>query len=100
MDAVSIIGEVSLLWRDTDRYDGDVVLFSLDTDEPLALNTFEVAGALATLAEKRGVEEGVRVRVDCRWETVEVVNVDTGETSDGARAVVIDVVVLTDARRP
>ena len=36
----------------------------------------------------------MRVRVDCRAETIEVVNVENGETSDEDRAVVVDVVVL------
>jgi hypothetical protein len=38
----------------------------------------------------------MRVRVDLRSETVEVVNQETGETEDRARPVVVDVVVLVE----
>ena len=90
----SITGEISLLWQDVDPYDGDVILMSLDTDEPLRMNTFEIRGELAGRLKDGALEEGMRVRVDCRAETVEVVNVETGETSDEESAVVVDVVVL------
>jgi hypothetical protein len=91
----SITGEISLLWQDVDPYRGDVILISLDTDEPLELNTFEIRGELAGRLKDGVLEEGMRVRVDCRAETVEVVNLETGETSDEEGAVVVDVVVLT-----
>ena len=90
----SITGEISLLWQDVDPYEGDVILMSLDTDEPLRMNTFEIRGDLAGRLKDGALEEGMRVRVDCRAETVEVVNVETGETSDEESAVVVDVVVL------
>ena len=93
MGAVSITGEISLVWHDNDPYGGEVLLISLDTDEPLAMNTFEVGGPLAERLS--GVlEEGLRVRVDCRSETVEVVNIENGETSDKDQPVVVDLVVL------
>ena len=94
--AHSVTGEISLLWRDVHPYEGDVLLLSLDVDDPSDQNTFEVRGPLvARLGD--ALEEGMRVRVDCRAETVEVVNVENGETSDALRAVVLDVVVLSPA---
>lgn len=90
----SITGEVSLLWQDVDPYAGDVILMTLDPDEPLQMDTFEIRGDLALRLKDGALEEGMRVRVDCRAETVEVVNLETGETSDEDRAVVVDVVVL------
>jgi hypothetical protein len=93
---VSITGEVSLLWQDTDRYQGDVLLMSLDTDVPLAPNTFEIAGPLAERLKDGVLAEGMRVRVECRSETIEVVNLENGETSDEERPVVVDVVLLND----
>lgn len=90
----SITGEISLLWHDIDPYEGDVILMSLDTDEPMRMNTFEIRGELAGRLKERALEEGMRVRVECRAETVEVVNVETGDTSDEESAVVLDVVVL------
>jgi hypothetical protein len=90
----SITGEVSLLWQEVDPYRGDVILMSLDTDDPLRLNTFEIRGELAGRLKDGALAEGMRVRVDCRAETVEVVNLETGETSDETSAVVVDVVVL------
>jgi hypothetical protein len=90
----SITGEISLLWQDVDPYHGDVILMSLDTDEPMRMNTFEIHGALAARLKDGVLEEGMRVRVDCRAETVEIVNVENGETSDEESAVVLDVVVL------
>jgi hypothetical protein len=91
---VSITGEVSLLWQDIDPYQGDVLLMSLDTDVPLAPNTFEIAGPLAERLKDGVLAEGMRVRVECRSETVEVVNVENGETSDEERPVVVDIVLL------
>jgi hypothetical protein len=92
-DGVPITGEISVLWRDVHRYDGDVLLISLDTDEPLAQNAFEIRGALA---QRLGgvLQEGMRVSVHWRAEVIEVVNQETGETSDEAHAVVVDVRVL------
>jgi hypothetical protein len=92
----SITGEVSLLWRERDRYDGEVLLLTLDPDDPLAQSTFEVRGALAGRLDEDALSEGMRVRVDLRSETVEVVNQETGETEDRARPVVVDVVVLVE----
>ena len=94
MAGQSITGEISLLWHDVDPYRGDVILLSLDTDEPMRMNTFEIRGELAGRLKDGALEEGMRVRVDCRAETVEVVNLETGETSDETSAVVVDVVVL------
>jgi hypothetical protein len=91
---ISIVGEISLLWQDVDAYAGDVLLMSLDTDVPLEMNTFEIRGELALRLKDGVLEEGMRVRVDCRPETIEMVNVDTGETTDEERPVVVDVVVL------
>jgi hypothetical protein len=90
----SIDGEISLLWQDVDPYQGDVILMSLDTDEPLRMNTFEISGELAARLKDGVLEEGMRVRVHCRAETIEVVNVETGETSDEDVPVVVDVTVL------
>ena len=95
-DIVSISGEVSLLYEDVDRDGGDVILMSLDPDEVLAFNTFEVRGPLASRLKDDALAEGMRVRVDCRSETIEVVNLDTGETRDEERPVVVDVVLLEE----
>jgi hypothetical protein len=92
----SITGEISLLWQDVDPYVGDVILLSLDTDEPMRMNTFEIRGPLAERLKDGVLAEGMRVRVECRAETVEVVNLENGETSDEDVAVVLDVVVLGD----
>jgi hypothetical protein len=92
----SITGAISLLWQDVDPYAGDVILMSLDTDEAMRLNTFEIRGDLAQRLKDGVLREGMRVRVDCRAEIVEVVNMENGETSDEDRAVVLDVVVLGD----
>ena len=94
MATVSITGEVSLLWQDLDRYQGDVLLMSLDTDEPLQPNTFEIAGPLAQRLKDGVLAEGMRVRVECRSETIEVVNVENGETTDEERPVVVDIILL------
>ena len=40
------------------------------------------------------IEEGMRVRVECRSEVDEMINVENGETTDEDRALVVDVVVL------
>lgn len=94
MAGQSITGEISLLWQDVDPYAGDVLLLTLDTDEPMRMNTFEIRGDLAARLKDGLLEEGMRVRVDCRAETIEMVNLENGETSDEDRAVVVDVVVL------
>ncbi len=94
MTGESITGEISLLWQDVDPYAGDVLLLTLDTDEPMRMNTFEITGELATRLKDGVIAEGMRVRVDCRAETIEMVNLENGETSDEDRAVVLDVVVL------
>lgn len=94
MSGESITGEVTLLWEEVDPYEGRVILITLDTDEPMRLDTFEIRGEVAGRLPAGALAEGMRVRVDCRAETVEVVNVENGETSDEARAVVVDVVVL------
>ncbi len=94
MTGESITGEISLLWQDVDPYAGDVLLLTLDTDEPMRMNTFEITGELATRLKDGVIAEGMRVRVDCRPETIEMVNPENGETSDEDRAVVLDVVVL------
>ncbi|MGD9572070.1 MAG: hypothetical protein AB7V62_09310 [Thermoleophilia bacterium] len=96
MTGQSITGEISLLWQDVDPYAGDVLLLTLDTDEPLRLNTFEISGELAARLKDGVIAEGMRVRVDCRPETIEMVNLENGETSDEDRAIVVDVVVLGD----
>jgi hypothetical protein len=90
----SVTGEISLLWEDVDPYAGRVILITLDTDEPMRLDTFEIRGEVAGRLAGGALAEGMRVRVDHRSETVEVVNLENGETSDEARAVVLDVVVL------
>ncbi len=94
MSALSITGEVSLLWQETDPYRGEVLLVSLDTDVPLQPNTFEIEGDLAERLKDGVLGEGMRVRVECRAETIEMVNAETGETSDEERPVVVDLVVL------
>ena len=94
MSTESITGEISLLWQDVDPYHGDVLLMSLDTDEPMRINTFEIAGELAVRLKDGALEEGMRVRVECRRETIEMINVENGETTDEDRALVVDVVVL------
>jgi hypothetical protein len=91
---VSITGEISLLYEEVDRYGVDVILLTLDPDELLAFNTFEVRGEVAARLKDGVLAEGMRVRVDCRAETVEVVNLENGETYDELRPVVVDVVVL------
>ena len=92
--AISVYGEIMLLWQDVHPYEGDVLLLTLDTDEVLAMNTFELRGDLAQQYKDGALEEGMRVRVDCRPEVIEMVNFDTGETSDEDAAVVIGIEVL------
>lgn len=94
MSDESITGEISLLWQDVDPYAGDVLLMSLDTDEPMRMNTFEIRGELAVRLKDGVIEEGMRVRVECRREVVEIINIENGETSDEDVAHVVDVVVL------
>jgi hypothetical protein len=89
-----ITGEISLLFEDHDAYRGNVLLLSLDTDEVLELNTFEITGPLAGRLMGGVLEEGMRVRVECTSDTMEVVSPDTGETHDKTTAVVVDVVVI------
>ena len=91
---VSITGEISLLWRDVDPYHGDVILLTLDTDETLAMNTFELKGDLARRFPEGSMEEGDRVCIECVPDTIEVINQETGETSDEQVAVVADVRIL------
>jgi hypothetical protein len=91
---VSFTGEISLLWQDVDPYQGDVLLLNIDPDERLVMDTFELRGALASRFKDGVLCEGMRVRIECDTDTIEVVNVETGETSDEERPVVVDVVVL------
>lgn len=93
-EIVSITGEVSLLWRDVDPYHGDVILLTLDTDDTLAMNTFELKGELARRFPEGTLDEGDRVCIECRADTIEMINHDTGETSDEQVAVVADVRVV------
>lgn len=90
----SITGEISLLWQDVDRYAGDVLLMNLDTDETLVIDTFELTGPLAQRYKDGALAEGMRVRVDCRAETIEQVDLDTGATHDAIRLVVEDLAVI------
>jgi len=89
----TVTGEVSLLWREWDPYRGEILLLTLEAEDPRAPSTFEMSGPLA---ERLGsaLAEGVRVRVELRAETVEVVNQETGDTEDADRPAVVDVVVL------
>lgn len=91
---VSFTGEISLLWQDVDPYHGDVLLLNIDPDELLVMDTFELRGGLATRFKDGALREGMRVRIDCQTDTIEVVNHGTGETSDEERPVVVDVIVL------
>lgn len=91
---VSITGEISLLWRDADAYHGDVILLTLDPDDPGVHDTFELKGPLAARFPDGALDEGDRVRIDCRTDVVEVVNQETGETHDERVPVVVDVHVL------
>ncbi len=91
---VSFVGEISLLWQDVDPYQGDVILLNIDPDELLMMDTFELRGALASRFKDGVLCEGMRVRIECNTDTIEVVNQETGETFDEERPVVVDVIVL------
>lgn len=93
---VAISGEISLLWQDRDPYKGDVLLVNIVPDEMLQFDTFELHGELATRFVDGALSEGMRVRIICASDTIEVVNQETGETSDEDRPVVVDIVVLDD----
>ena len=64
MAAQSITGEISLLWQDVDPYAGDVLLMTLDTDEPMRMNTFEISGELAARLKDGGEQRIGRSYVD------------------------------------
>jgi hypothetical protein len=91
---VAISGEISLLWQDVDPYAGDVILLNIIPDEVLRMDTFELRGPLATRFKDGVLEEGMRIEIRCVTDTIEVVNLETGETSDEDRPVVVDIVVL------
>ena len=91
---IAISGEISLLWQDIDPYQGDVILLNIVPDEMLRMDTFELRGAIAARFKDGVLEEGMRVQIVCETDTIEVVNRDTGETSDEERPVVVDIVVL------
>ena len=91
---VAISGEISLLWQDVDRYAGDVILLNIIPDEVLRMDTFELRGPLASRFKDGVLEEGMRIEIHCVTDTIEVVNQETGETSDEERPVVVDIVVL------
>lgn len=91
---VVITGEISLLWQDVDPYRGDVILLNIVPDEMLRMDTFDLAGPLAERFKDGVLEEGMRIEVHCETDTIEVVNHETGETSDEDRPVVVDIVVL------
>jgi len=91
---VAIAGEISLLWQDVDLYHGDVILLNIIPDEMLRMDTFELRGPMAARFKDGVLEEGMRVRILCETDTIEVVNHETGETSDEERPVVVDIVVL------
>lgn len=84
-----------MLFEDDHAYRGRILLMTLDTDVILELNTFEIHGEVAERLS--GVlEEGQRVRVECRRDVMEVVSPESLETSDKPTVVVVDVVVLTE----
>ncbi|WP_217915104.1 hypothetical protein [Miltoncostaea marina] len=90
----SVTGRISLLWEEDHPYLGPVLLIHLEGEGTPGADTFEVAGELAGRLRGGALAEGMRVRVDHRRETVESVNLETGETSDDDRPVVVDVIVL------
>lgn len=92
----SYCGEIAMLFEDRHAYRGRVLLVTLDTDVPLELNTFEIVGDVADRLVDV-LEEGLRVRIDCRGDVMEVVSPESLETSDKGVAVVLDVVVLDEA---
>jgi hypothetical protein len=96
---VAISGEISLLWQDVDPYAGDVILMNIIPDEMLRMDTFELRGPLAARFKDGVLAEGMRVEIHCVTDTIEVVNRETGETSDEDRPVVVDILVL-DAGAP
>jgi len=91
---VVISGEISLLWQDVHPYHGDVILLNIVPDELLRLDTFELTGPIAERFKDGVLEEGMRIEVLCETDTIEVVNHETGETSDEERPIVVDIVVL------
>jgi hypothetical protein len=91
---VAISGEISLLWQDVDPYAGDVILMNIIPDEMLRMDTFELRGPLAARFKDGVLAEGMRVEIHCVTDTIEVVNRETGETSDEDRPVVVDILVL------
>lgn|GEM_PF-474821 len=91
---VAFTGEISMLWHTVDRYRGNVIQFTIDPDQMLDMDTFELTGELADRYIDGVLAEGMRVRIECIIDTIEVVNFDTGETSDEDRPVVTDVMVL------
>ncbi len=91
---VAFSGEISLLWQDVDPYHGDVILLNIIPDELLRMDTFELRGPLAERFKDGVLAEGMRIRILCETDTIEVVNQETGETSDEERPVVVDIVVL------
>jgi hypothetical protein len=93
---VAISGEISLLWEDVHPYHGDVILLNIVPDQMLTMDTFELRGDLAARLKDGILQEGMRVQILCETDTVEVVNHETGETSDAERPVVIDVIVFED----
>ena len=84
------------MFEDEHPYRGRLLLITLDTEIPLELNTFEVAGELADRMVDV-LEEGQIVRIDCRGDLQEVVSPETLETSDKTVAIVLDIVVLEQA---
>ena len=91
---ISISGEISLLFEAVDSQGRDVLLITIDPDEVLAFNTFEVHGDIAARLAGGALQEGLRIRVDCRSETIEMIDPGTGDTFDEERPEVLDVVVL------
>jgi|LakMenEpi03Aug12_release.lakeMendotaPanAssembly.Ray.scaffolds.fasta_scaffold2098584_1 hypothetical protein len=85
-----------MLFEDEHRYRGRLLLITLDTEVPLELNTFEVAGELAD-ALAPVLEEGQVVRIDCRGDWQEVVSPESIETSDKTVATVLHIEVLEQA---
>ena len=91
---VVISGEISLLWQDVDPYHGDVLLLNIIPDEVLRMDTFELRGPLAERFKDGVLVEGMHVRILCESDTIEVVNQETGETTDEERPIVVDIVVV------
>ena len=91
---VAFSGEISLLWQDVDPYHGDVILLNIIPDELLRMDTFELRGPLAMRFKDGVLVEGMHIRILCETDTIEVINQETGETSDEERPIVVDIVVL------